>query len=404
MRILLKNGILLTPFREIKGGGILTENEKILLLFETSEDIKRYEDKLRKKSEDLKIIDVKGYYISPGFIDIHTHGGGGYDFMDGSVESILEAIKTHMRYGTTSIVPTTLTSTLEDLFLTLDNFKRAKEKNSGPELLGVHLEGPYFSIEQRGAQDPRFIRNPKPEEYLKILEYSKDIVRWTIAPELPGALELGLELKKRGILPSIGHSNAQYEEVLKAFEYGYTHITHLYSGMSMVRRINGYRYAGVVESAYLIDEITVEVIADGKHLPKSLLQLAYKIKGSDHICLITDSMRAAGMPEGEYILGSLQSGQRVIVKDEVAWLPSKDAFAGSVATSNRLVKTMAEIAGVPLTEAIKMMTATPARVMNVFDRKGSLSPGKDADIVVFDQDINIKLVIVKGEIKAENLI
>jgi len=404
MRILLKNGILLTPFREIRGGGILTENEKILLLFETSEDIKRYEDKLRKKSEDLKIIDVKGYYISPGFIDIHTHGGGGYDFMDGSVESILEAIKTHMRYGTTSIVPTTLTSTLEDLFLTLDNFKRAKEKNSGPELLGVHLEGPYFSIEQRGAQDPRFIRNPKPEEYLKILEYSKDIVRWTIAPELPGALELGLELKKRGILPSIGHSNAQYEEVLKAFEYGYTHITHLYSGMSMVRRINGYRYAGVVESAYLIDEITVEVIADGKHLPKSLLQLAYKIKGSDHICLITDSMRAAGMPEGEYILGSLQSGQRVIVKDEVAWLPSKDAFAGSVATSNRLVKTMAEIAGVPLIEAIKMMTATPARVMNVFDRKGSLSPGKDADIVVFDQDINIKLVIVKGEIKAENLI
>jgi len=404
MRILLKNGILLTPFREIRGGGILTENEKILLLFETSEEIKRYEDKLRKKSEDLKIIDVKGYYISPGFIDIHTHGGGGYDFMDGSVESILEAIKTHMRYGTTSIVPTTLTSTLEDLFLTLDNFKRAKEKNSGPELLGVHLEGPYFSIEQRGAQDPRFIRNPKPEEYLKILEYSKDIVRWTIAPELPGALELGLELKKRGILPSIGHSNAQYEEVLKAFEYGYTHITHLYSGMSMVRRINGYRYAGVVESAYLIDEITVEVIADGKHLPKSLLQLAYKIKGSDHICLITDSMRAAGMPEGEYILGSLQSGQRVIVKDEVAWLPSKDAFAGSVATSNRLVKTMAEIAGVPLIEAIKMMTATPARVMNVFDRKGSLSPGKDADIVVFDQDINIKLVIVKGEIKAENLI
>jgi N-acetylglucosamine-6-phosphate deacetylase len=404
MRILLKNGILLTPFREIKGGGILTENEKILLLFEASEEIKRCEDKLRKESEDLKIIDVKGNYISPGFIDIHTHGGGGYDFMDGSVESILEAIKTHMRYGTTSIVPTTLTSTLEDLFLTLDNFKRAKEKNNGPELLGIHLEGPYFSIEQRGAQDPRFIRNPKPEEYLKILEYSKDIVRWTIAPELPGALELGLELKKRGILPSIGHSNAHYEEVLKAFEYGYTHITHLYSGMSMVRRINGYRYAGVVESAYLIDEITVEVIADGKHLPKSLLQLAYKIKGADHICLITDSMRAAGMPEGEYILGSLQSGQRVIVKDEVAWLPSRDAFAGSVATSNRLVKTMAEIVRVPLIETIKMMTATPARVMNVFDRKGSLAPGKDADIVVFDQDINIKLVIVKGEIKVENLI
>ncbi|MGC9064777.1 MAG: N-acetylglucosamine-6-phosphate deacetylase, partial [bacterium] len=326
----------------------------------------------------------------------------GYDFMDGDTDGMLEAVKVHMKYGTTSIIPTTLTSSLEDLFLTLDNFRNARKRCDGPELLGLHLEGPYLSIKQSGAQDPRFIRNPRPEEYLKILEYSQDIIRWTIAPELPGALELGLELKKRGILPSIGHSDAQYEDVLKAFEYGYTHITHLYSGMSMVRRIRGYRYAGVVEGAYLIDGMTVEIIADGKHLPKSLLQLIYKIKGPDRICLITDSMRAAGMPEGEYILGGLKTGQKVIVEDGVAWLPSKEEFAGSIATSNRLVKIMFKVGDVPLIDAIKMITSTPARVMNIFDRKGSLSPGKDADIVVFDRDISLKLVLVKGKIKIEN--
>ncbi|MGB9858097.1 MAG: N-acetylglucosamine-6-phosphate deacetylase [Dictyoglomaceae bacterium] len=403
MKILLKNGILLTPFREIKNGGIYIEDGKIVSVFEDANEIEKFENEFKTENNTLKIIDVERNYVSPGFIDIHTHGAGGHDFMDGTVESILEACKTHMKYGTTSIVPTTLTSTLEDLFITLENFKKAKEKNDGPELLGLHLEGPYFSIEQRGAQDPRFIRNPDPKEYMEILNHSKDIIRWTIAPELPGALELGKELRKRGILPSIGHSNATYEEVLKAFEHGFTHITHLYSGMSMVRRINGYRFAGVVESAYLIDDMTVEIIADGKHLPKSLLQLICKIKNSDKICLVTDSMRAAGMPEGEYLLGGLKNGQKVIVEDGVAWLPTKDAFAGSVATVNRLVKTMVEIAEVPLLEAVKMITSTPAKVINIFDRKGSITPEKDADIVVFDKDINIKLVIVRGEIKIMNL-
>lgn len=402
MKILLKNGNILTPFREIKNGGIYIKDGKIVSVFENTGDLEKFQINLEKEKNDLKIIDVKKNYVSPGFIDIHTHGAGGYDFMDGTIESILEASKTHMKYGTTSIVPTTLTSTLEELFITFDNFRKAKEKNDGPNLLGLHLEGPYFSMEQRGAQDPRFIRNPDPREYIKILDYSKDIIRWTIAPELPGAIELGIELKKRGILPSIGHSNAIYEEVLKAFEYGFTHITHLYSGMSMVRRINGYRFAGVVESAYLLDDITVEIIADGKHLPKSLLKLIYKIKGSDKICLVTDSMRAAGMPDGEYILGSLKNGQRVVVEDGVAWLPTKDAFAGSIATANKLVKTMVEIAEVPLLEAIKMITSTPAKVINIFDRKGSITPGKDADIVVFDKDIDIKLVIVRGEIRIMN--
>jgi len=214
---------------------------------------------------------------------------------------------------------------------------------------------------------------------------------------------MGNILRERGILGCIGHSNAIYKEVLAAYENGFIHITHLYSGMSMVRRINAFRYSGVVESAYLIDEMTVEIIADGKHLPASLLKLIYKIKGADKICLITDSMRAAGMPEGEYILGSLKDGQKVIVEDGVAKLMDRSAFAGSVATSNRLVKTVVDLAEIPFHKAIKMVTLTPARVMKIDDKKGSLAVGKDADIVVFDKNINPLMVIVGGDIRINNI-
>lgn len=400
MKTLIKNGNLLTPFREIKNGGLLLEDEKIAMVLENEMNVKQIELILQEQKDiQYDIIDAKGNYIAPGFIDIHTHGAGGHDFMDGTVEAILEAARAHMQHGTTSLVPTTLTSSLKELFKMLDNFKMAKENKDGPELLGLHLEGPYFSMEQRGAQDPQFIKNPEREEYVKILDYSKDIIRWTVAPELEGAMKMGRELKSRGVLPSIGHSNAIYQEVQQAFENGYTHVTHLYSGMSMVRRINAYRYAGVVESAYLIDEMTVEIIADGKHLPQSLLQLIYKIKGPDKICLITDSMRAAGMPEGEYILGSLGSGQKIIVEDGVAKLLDHSAFAGSVATTDTLVKTMIEIADVSVTDAVRMMTITPARIIGVANRKGSLSVGKDADIVIFDDSIEPKSVITKGKVQ-----
>jgi N-acetylglucosamine-6-phosphate deacetylase len=399
MKLLIKNGNILTPFREITGGGLLIKGGVISEVLETEQDVCKAESNLMAAQEDSKIIDAGGNYIAPGFIDIHTHGAGGHDFMDGTVEAILEAARAHMRHGTTSLVPTTLTSSLEDLFKTLDNFKKAGEYQDGPELLGIHLEGPYFSMEQRGAQDPRFIKNPDREEYMKILDSSKDIIRWTVAPELEGALAMGRELKNRGVLPSIGHSNAIYEDVQRAFENGFTHVTHLYSGMSMVRRINAYRYAGVVESAFLIDDMTVEIIADGKHLPQSLLKLIYKIKGPDRICLVTDSMRAAGMPDGEYILGSLKSGQEAIVEEGVAKLPDRSAFAGSVATADRLVKTMVEIAGVPLIDAVRMMTSTPARIIGAADRKGALVPGKDADIIVFDERINIKTVITRGTVR-----
>ncbi|NJD04460.1 MAG: N-acetylglucosamine-6-phosphate deacetylase [Ruminiclostridium sp.] len=382
------NAEVITPFETIHNGTVLIDNGKIVCV--TPEAL---------NTEDYLKIDACGNYVSPGFIDIHTHGGGGFDFMDGTAEAFLGAAEAHARHGTTSFVPTTLTSTNEELKKSFEVFKTAKALNGrGAKFLGIHLEGPYFALSQKGAQDPRYIRNPKPQEYMEILQWSDDIIRWSAAPELEGALEFGRFLNGRGILPSIAHSDAIDEEVFKAFESGFTHVTHLYSGMSGVRRINAYRFAGVIESALLMDEMTVEIIADGVHLPATLLKLIYKVKGADRIALVTDSMRAAGMPEGESIIGSLKDGQKVIVEDGVAKLSDRSAFAGSVATADRLVRTMTKCADVPLILAVKMMTMTPASIIGVSGRKGSLTPGKDADLVIFDENIGIKMSMIQGKI------
>ena len=319
--------------------------------------------------------------------------------MDGTVEAFLGAAETHAKHGTTALLPTTLTSTTEELIKMFATYKEAvKQNKKGAKFIGLHLEGPYFAYNQRGAQDPKYLRNPEPEEYNRILEASDDIVRWSLAPELPGALEFGKVLREKSILTAVAHSDAIYEEVLDAFDAGFTLATHLYSGMSTITRRNAYRYAGVVEASYLIDDMDVEIIADGVHLPKSLLQFVYKFKGPDKTALCTDSMRGAGMPDGESILGSLEKGQKVIIEDGVAKLPDRTAFAGSVATTDRLVRTMVEIAEVPLVEAVRMMTLTPARILKIDQQKGSIQQGKDADFVIFDNNIHVSYTIIEGNV------
>lgn len=382
------NGQILTPFRLIPRGAILI-NEGIITAV-SEEDL---------EVSDAIEINAGGNYIAPGFIDLHVHGGGGYDFMDGSEIAFLKIAEMHARYGTTSMFPTTLTSEKESLLQTLDLYGQANKKNTGgAQFLGMHLEGPYFSMNQRGAQDPKYIRNPDIKEYKEIIAHSCSIKRWSAAPELKGAIAFGQYLQSKGILAAVAHTDAIYEQVLEAFENGYSLITHLYSGMSGVTRRNAFRYAGVIESAYIIDEMKVEIIADGIHLPPPLLKLVYKIKGADKIALITDAMRGAGMPPGESILGSRHNGLKVIIENNVAKLPDRSAFAGSVATADRLVYNMISLAGVPLLDAVKMITATPATIMGVIDRKGSLIKGKDADIVIFDEKINIKTTIINGKV------
>ncbi|MEC5146825.1 N-acetylglucosamine-6-phosphate deacetylase [Chitinophaga sp. 212800010-3] len=382
------NGRLITPFRVVAPGSLLIRDGKIVAAGEAT-----------ITAQADRTIDAGGNYVAPGFMDLHIHGGGGSDFMDGTVQAFHTITETHARYGTTAMVPTTLTAEKEHLLHTLDIYREAVTKpHQGAGFLGMHLEGPYFALNQRGAQDPRYIRNPDPAEYRQILDYSSDIVRWSVAPELPGALEMGNYLRSKGILPAIAHTDAVYDDVVKALDCGYTLATHFYSAMSGVTRRNLYRHAGVIESVYLLDEIDAEVIADGAHLPAPLLQLIYKIKGPDRIALITDAMRAAGMPPGKSILGPLNGGLEVIVEDGVAKLPDGSGFAGSVATADRLLRNMVKLAGVPLPEAVRMASYTPARIMGVAGRKGSLVAGKDADVVIFDEDINIHFTIVEGKV------
>jgi N-acetylglucosamine-6-phosphate deacetylase len=298
------------------------------------------------------------------------------------------------------MLPTALTSEVGELYDAMEAYTQAKKKNKkGSQFLGIHIEGPYLSMEQRGAQDPRYIRDPNPDEYKEVLSKSSDVVRWSAAPELDGAIDFAHYLTSKGILVALAHTDASYEEALVGFENGFTLATHFYSCMSGVFRKGAMRYAGVVETAYLIDEMDVEVIADGIHCPPPLLKLIYKIKGTDRMALITDSMRAAGQPEGEKsILGSLNDGTEVLIEDGVAKMPDRTSFAGSIATTDRLVRTVVNEADVPLVDAVRMATKTPASIIGVADQKGALLPGKDADIVIFDDDIQIQKTIIEGNI------
>ena len=386
--ILFRNGKIITS-TGIYEGQVLTEGEKIK---EVSYGIPV------EGHGDIEV-DLQGKYLSPGFIDIHTHGAGGADFMDMTEETMYQACAMHLKHGTTSIVPTTLTSTKEALLEFLKFFNTVDLKKEGmAEILGLHLEGPYFAESQKGAQDPKYLRNPDPEEYTEALAVTDRILRWSFAIELPGADEFLKTLREHHIISSLAHSDADCKQVMRAYENGISALTHFYSCMTSVVRKNAYRVAGAIEAGYLLDDLYVEAIADGCHLPAELLQLIYKIKGPDRICLVTDSMRAAGMPDGEYMLGSLDGGQKCIVEDGVAKLPDRSAFAGSVATTDRLVRTFYQLTNAPLYQAVKMASLTPAKLLGVDDRKGSIAIGKDADLLVFDENIEIEKVVVRGKL------
>ncbi len=387
MKTLIKNGRLILPNGVIRGA-LNLENGKI-----TGFDPGFSAD---------EVIDADGNYVAPGFIDIHVHGGGMHDFMDGEEESFLVPAMTHAKHGTTTLLPTLLSAGQDELLNALETFERIKDKpHDGANMYGIHLEGPYFSPAQCGAQDPKYLRNPTPEEYLQCLSASSAIVRWSVAPELDGALEFGRELTRRGILASIAHTNATYEQVLPAFEAGYSLITHLYSSMSTVHRINCFRHAGVLESAFLIDEMNVEIIADGCHLPGSLLTFATKFKRPEQVALITDASRGAGTDAATFKLGSNRCGQQVIVEKDVAMLPDHSAFAGSIATFDRLVRTMMTMTPCSLPDIMTMASGAPARICRI-PNKGLLRAGYDADVVVFDQDVNIQYTIVGGRVVYRN--
>lgn len=345
-----------------------------------------------------RVIDAEGLYVSPGFIDIHTHGAGNYDFADGTVEDVWEAAKAHAKYGTTTIYPTCTSSSTEDTLQFIENVKKAMEDNrpGRPYIAGSHLEGPYFAQAMRGAQNPKYLKCPEPAEYKHFLAVGEGTVRRiSFAPELDGTEALCEYLKEQGVVAAFGHTEGIYEEIKPLIDKGCRLATHLYSAMNTVTRRNLYRKLGAVETAFLEKEVTVELIADGCHLPPELLQLVYQIKGPERICMVTDSMRGAGMGEGPSVLGPKNDGMDCVIRDGVALLTDLSAFAGSVATADRLVRVMHKQAGIALTDCIQMMCTTPAKVMGLTDR-GSLRPGYKADLVFLDEEIRVQKVLCAG--------
>lgn len=398
--LLVKNGRVITPIRTIDLGAVLIKGDTIVAVG-TEEAV--------TAPKGTPVIDAQGCYIAPGFIEGHVHGGAGGDVMAGTVDSILTCGRLHARGGVTSFMPTTLTSPMTVIEQVLQACEEAMNTTyDGAKVLGVHLEGPYFSENQKGAQNAAYLKTPVPQDYLPLLERYKCIRKITAAPELPGALELGQELRSRGIVAAVGHSDASYQDVVRAIENGYTHATHLFSGMSSVRREQAYRVAGVVEAVLALDELTCELIADGHHLPPSLIKMALKAKGSQQICLTTDAMAAAGQGPGKYNLFGLE----VVVEDEVpsvfevptrpgqyvAKLADRTAFASSVATMDQVVRTMVELVGLNVSTAVKMATVVPARIHHLEKERGMLSPGLKADVVIFDDRINVHTTIVEGRI------
>lgn len=338
--------------------------------------------------------DMTDRYVSAGFIDIHTHGGGGNPF-EGSVDEIVEGCNFHLRHGTTSICPTISAAEFESMAGSVERIRLAmSDSRIKGTVLGAHLEGPYLSKKQSGAQCADFIEAPKESDYLPLLRERGDVIkRWTYAPENDADERFAKALREYGIVASAGHTDAIYDDLMRAVENGCSLITHLYSCTSTVTREMGFRRLGVIETAYLLKDLFVEIICDGKHLPPELIRMIYQIKGADRIALVTDSLALAGTDQNH---GFMQSTEYVI-EDGVCKLMDRSAFAGSIATADRLVRVAVQEAGIPLCDAVKMMTLTPATVMGL-KHKGVLAPGADADLVVFDDDVRILRVFVRGEL------
>ena len=338
--------------------------------------------------------DMTGNFVSAGFIDIHTHGGGGFHFED-SVDDIVMASNFHLQFGTTSICPTISAAPFEKMAeATLNVEKAMSDPRVKGTILGAHLEGPYLSKNQTGAQCPAHITPPVEEDYLPLLkEHSKAIARWSYAPENDLGEKFAKALKQYGVVAAAGHTDAIYDDMLRAFDNGCSLVTHLYSCTSTITRDHGFRRLGVIETAYLLDDMFVEIICDGKHLPPPLIQMIYKIKGAEKIALITDSLHLAGTKEKQGVMVDTP----FIIEDGVCKLLDRSAFAGSIATADRLIRVAVKEAGISVTDAVKMLTETPAKIMGLA-QKGKLENGCDADIVVFDDNIEKKKVFAKGNI------
>ena len=372
------NGRILTPKGWLDGGSIVTDGNRI-----------RCVSNIDLHVVGAEIIDVNGGYIVPGGIDMHTHGGGGRDFIEGCEDAFREAVSAHLKHGTTSIYPTLSSSTIPTIEAACNVCEKLMAEENSP-VLGLHIEGSYINPKEAGAQNPVLIKAPVIYEYETLLSKYKCIKRWDEAPELPGSVRFIKTCNMHGVLTALTCTRATYKDVVEAHKAGMTHAAHFYNAMPVVYKEHEFKVPGTVESIYAMQDMTVEVIADGLHVPPVMLKVLHKIKGVERTALITDSLAYAASE------GDVSAEPRVIMEDGVCKLADRSALAGSIATMDTLIRTCIQKANIPMEDVFRMASETPAKIMGVFDRKGSIEEGKDADIIVFDRDINLTYVMQMG--------
>jgi len=347
-----------------------------------------------------QMVDLNGGYLAPGFVDVHVHGGAGHDFMDGTDAAFRAVCQAHARHGTTSLLPTTTVARHDQHLAFLRVCRELREAaTGGARILGAHFYGPYFAKEARGCHPGDSVRPPRAEEYEQYLA-SECIVRATVAPELPGAEAFVQACRARNIGCNVGHSYATFAQMEAARAWGVTHVDHLFCAMSDRARLRQEQTypmrGGVLEATLFFDDLTTEVIADGKHLSPELLKLAYKVKGPDHLALVTDCNRALDMPDGPYLFGPRDGGEPILRRDGVGIMPDGKSLASGVFGLDHAVRTFLTLTGVALVETIRMASLTPARIAGRDHELGSIAPGKLADLIVLNRDLHVREVYVGG--------
>jgi N-acetylglucosamine-6-phosphate deacetylase len=390
MTLLFTNGTVILPDRLFPHGSVLVDGDRIT-----------HVSTLAGRACADSVIDLQGGYLAPGYVDLHVHGGAGADFMDGTAEAFRTICQAHARHGTTSLLPTTTVARHQQHLAFLEVCRQLmRDCTGGARILGAHFYGPYFAVEARGCHPAGPVRPPAPEEYSVYLAYADAICRATVAPELPGAEAFARACQARGIGGNAGHSHATFAQMEAALGWGITHADHLFCAMSdraRLRQSQTYPMrGGVLEATLFFDELTTEVIADGKHLARELLLLAYRVKGPNRLAMVTDCNRALDMPDGAYVFGPADSGEPILRQDGVGLMPDGQALASGVMGMDHCVRTFRQLTGAPLVEVIRMATLTPARIAGWDGELGSIEPGKLADLVVLDEALEVRQVYVGG--------
>jgi N-acetylglucosamine-6-phosphate deacetylase len=405
-------GTVIVANRQLENGYVSVINGRISLV--TSRSVVAL-------LEGAEVIDLNGGYLAPGYVDIHVHGGAGADFMDGTEEAFRTICRAHARHGTTSLLPTTTVGRHEQHLeflntcrkfreLPLTNTQREQEphllalharEQIGARILGAHFYGPYFAPEACGCHPKESARVPTKAEFEQYLAFHDCIATATVAPELPGAEEFVRACRDHGIHCNAGHSHATFEQMEAAVGWGIRHVDHLFCAMSdraRLRQTQTYPMrGGVMEATLFFDELTTEVIADGKHLQRELLLLAYRIKGPNQLALVTDCNRALDMPDGEYTFGPLDGGEKIIRRDGVGLMPDGTALASGVVGMDECVRTFHRLTGAPLVETVRMASLTPAQIAGWSGEIGSIEVGKRADLLVLDKNLQVQSVFIDGE-------